>query len=100
MCGDNLNIYSGNDDQTIPICSLGGLGVISVLSNIKPKFTHDMVWNYLNGNIEKAKNMQLENIPFINNLFAEVNPIPVKASLNKMGFEFGIPRLPLIEQNI
>ncbi len=95
MCGDNLHIYSGNDDQAIPICSLGGLGVISVLSNIKPKFTHDMVWNFLNGNLEVAKNMQLESIPLINDLFAKVNPIPVKAALNKMGFEFGSTRLPL-----
>lgn len=96
MCGDNLHIYSGNDDQAIPICSLGGFGVISVLSNIKPKFTHDMVWNFLNGNVEIAKNMQLDSIPLISSLFEEVNPIPVKAALNKMGFEFGNPRLPLI----
>ncbi len=95
LCGDNLHIYSGNDDQAIPICSLGGLGVISVLSNIKPKFTHDMVWNFLNGDVETAKNMQLESIPLINDLFAKVNPIPVKAALNKMGFEFGSTRLPL-----
>ena len=95
MCGDNLHIYSGNDDQAIPICSLGGLGVISVLSNIKPKFTHDMVWNFLNGDVETAKNMQLESITLINYLFAKVNPIPVKSALNKMGFEFGSTRLPL-----
>ena len=95
MCGDNLHIYSGNDDQAIPICSLGGLGVISVLSNIKPKFTHDMVWNFLKGDVEMAKNMQLESIPLINDLFAKVNPIPVKSALNKMGFEFGSTRLPL-----
>ena len=93
LCGDNLNIYSGNDDQAIPICSLGGLGVISVLSNIKPKLTHDMIWNYLNGNI------QLDTIPLINSLFSEVNPIPIKAALNKIGFNFGIPRLPLIEMS-
>lgn len=96
MCGDNLHIYSGNDDQAVPICSLGGLGVISVLSNIKPKFTHDMIWNFLNGDVEIAKNMQLESIPLINELFEEVNPIPVKIALNKMGFKFGSPRLPLI----
>ena len=96
LCGDNLHIYSGNDDQAIPICSLGGLGVISVLSNIRPKFTHDMIWDFLNGNVEKSKNMQLEAIPLINDLFAKVNPIPVKAALNKIGFEFGSPRLPLI----
>ena len=91
-----MNIYSGNDDQTIPICSLGGLGVISVLSNIKPEYTHEMVWNFLNGDVEKAKNMQLESIPLISDLFAKVNPIPVKATLNKMGFDFGSPRLPLL----
>ena len=96
LCGDNLHIYSGNDDQAIPICSLGGLGVISVLSNIKPRFTHDMIWNFFNGNIEKSKNMQLESIPLINDLFSKVNPIPVKSALNKMGFIFGSPRLPLI----
>ena len=96
MCGDNLHIYSGNDDQAIPICSLGGLGVISVLSNIKPKFTHDMVWNFLNGNLEVAKNMQLESIPLINDLFAKVNPIPVKAALNKIGYNVGGCRLPIV----
>ena len=99
LCGDNLHIYSGNDDQSLPICSLGGLGVISVLSNIRPKFTHDMIWNFLNGNFEDAKNMQLNSIPLINDLFSEVNPIPVKAALNKMRFEFGIPRLPLVEKS-
>ena len=96
LCGDNLHIYSGNDDQAIPICSLGGLGVISVLSNIRTKFTHDMIWDFLNGNVEKSTNMQLEAIPLMNDLFAKVNPIPVKAALNKIGFEVGSPRLPLI----
>lgn len=97
LCGDNLHIYSGNDDQTIPICSLGGLGVISVLSNIRPKFTHDMVWNFLNGDIENAKQMQIDAIPLIKDLFSDVNPIPVKSFLNESGFHFGSPRLPLIE---
>ena len=97
LCGNNLNIYSGNDDQAIPICSIGGIGVISVLSNIKPKFVHDMILNYLNGNILDAKNMQIEALPLINALFSEVNPIPVKSALNKLGFDFGLPRLPLIE---
>ena len=99
MCGDNLHIYSGNDDQAIPICSLGGIGVISVLSNIKPKFTHDMIWDYLDGNIENAKKKQLDAIPLINSLFSEVNPIPVKAALNQLGFNFGSPRLPLVEMS-
>lgn len=99
LCGDNLHIYSGNDDQAIPICSLGGLGVISVLSNIKPKYTHDMIWNFLNGDFDNAKKMQIDAIPLINSLFSDVNPIPVKAAINKIGFNFGIPRLPLIEMN-
>lgn len=99
LCGENLLIYSGNDDQVIPICSLGGLGVISVLSNIKPKFTHDMVWDFLNGNIEEAKNKQLSALPLIDLLFSEVNPIPVKTALNKMGFDFGFFRLPLVEMS-
>ena len=99
LCGDNLNIYSGNDDQTIPICSLGGLGVISVLSNIRPDFTHDMVWNFFNGNIEDSKKMQLDCLPLINSLFSDINPIPVKTALNEIGFNFGIPRLPLTEMD-
>ena len=99
LCGDNLYIYSGNDEQAIPICSLGGLGVISVLSNIKPDYTHDMIWNFLNEDFESAKKMQLDAIPLINQLFSEVNPIPVKAALNKIGFNFGAPRLPLIEMS-
>lgn len=77
--------------------SLGGKGVISVLSNIKPKYTHDMVKNFLDGNISKATKMQLDAIPLISALFSEVNPIPVKAALNMIGYDFGIPRLPLIE---
>ena len=94
LCGNDLTIYSGNDDQVIPICSLGGVGVISVLSNIKPKLVHDMVLDFLNGNIEKSKNTQLSVLPLVHNLFSEVNPIPVKSALNLLGFDF---RLPLIE---
>lgn len=97
LCGDNLHIYSGNDDQILPVCSLGGLGVISVLSNIKPQFTHDMVFDFLNGNIDVAINKQLFSIPLINSLFSEVNPIPIKAALNHIGFDFGNPRLPLMQ---
>lgn len=97
LCGDNLYIYSGNDDQIVPICSLGGIGVISVLSNIKPKFVHDMVYDFLNGNIDNARKMQLNVLPLINSLFSEVNPIPVKYALNELGFNFGVPRLPLVE---
>lgn len=97
LCGNNLNIYSGNDDQIIPVLSLGGIGVISVLSNVKPKFTHDMVYDFLNGNIHEATKKQLESIELIENLFCEVNPIPVKAALNMLGYEYGVPRLPLTE---
>ena len=97
LCGDNLNIYSGNDDQIIPILSLGGKGVISVLSNIMPKYTHDMIEEYFKGNVTKASKMQLEVIDLINNLFCEVNPIPVKYAMNLLGYDFGTPRLPLIE---
>ena len=95
LCGDDLFIYSGNDDQVLPILSLGGIGVISVLSNVKPQYTHDMVQNFLEGNIATAIKMQLDAIPLINALFSEVNPIPVKAALNILGYQFGIPRLPL-----
>ena len=95
LCGDNLHIYSGNDDQILPVLSLGGLGVISVLSNVKPEYTHNMVQNFFDGNIEEATKMQLNALPLIKALFAEVNPIPVKAALNMQGYNFGIPRLPL-----
>lgn len=97
LCGDNLSIYSGNDDQIIPVLSLGGKGVISVLSNIMPKYTHDMVRKYLEGRIKEACKMQLDVLDLINTLFVEVNPIPVKYALNLMGYNFGVPRLPLIE---
>ena len=84
-----LDIYSGNDDQIIPILSLGGKGVISVLSNVAPKQTHQMCEEYFNGNVEKAKDMQLEALDLIHALFCEVNPIPVKAAMNLMGKEVG-----------
>lgn len=97
LCGDNLNIYSGNDDQILPVLSVGGIGVISVLSNIFPKYTSNMINNYFNNNTQTATKMQIEAIKLINLLFKEVNPIPVKAALNIMGFDFGKPRMPLIE---
>ena len=97
LCGDNLDIYSGNDDQIIPVLSLGGKGVISVLSNIMPKYTHDMVYKYLNGELQEATKMQLEALELIDMLFCEVNPIPVKYALNAIGYNYGIPRLPLVE---
>ena len=95
LAGDSLDIYSGNDDQVIPLLSLGGIGVISVLSNVAPKFTHDMVMRYLEGDHETALNMQLEALPLIDALFCEVNPIPVKAAMNLMGKEVGPLRAPL-----
>lgn len=97
LCGDNFDIYSGNDDQIVPILSLGGKGVISVLSNIMPKYTHDMVYKYLNGEVKEATKMQLEVLELIEILFSETNPIPIKYALNLMGYDYGIPRLPLVE---
>ena len=97
LCRDNLTIYSGNDDQIIPVLALGGKGVISVLSNIMPKYTHDMTKKYLKGEVNEATKMQLDVIELIEMLFSEVNPIPVKAALNLMGYNYGIPRMPLIE---
>ncbi len=99
LCKDNLHIYSGNDDQILPVLSLGGLGVISVLSNIYPKDTHDIVSNFLNGNIESSINLQIKTIDIIKALFYEVNPIPVKAALNMIGYNVGVPRLPLVEMS-
>lgn len=95
LCGENLNIYSGNDDQVLPILSLGGIGVISVFSNIAPKIFSDMIKNYFSGNLKEATATQLNSIELIDSLFCEVNPIPVKAALNLMGYNFGEPRLPL-----
>ena len=97
LCNDELTIYSGNDDQILPILSLGGLGVISVLSNVYPKFVHEMVMDYLTGNWQKATASQIYSLPLINALFSEVNPIPIKYALNQIGFNCGIPRLPLVE---
>lgn len=97
LCGDELNIYSGNDDQILPTLSVGGIGVISVLSNIKPKYTVEMINKYLEGKNQEASKMQIKSTKLINLLFKEVNPIPIKEALNIIGFEFGKPRLPLIE---
>lgn len=92
-----VDLYSGNDDQIVPLLSLGGKGVISVLSNIAPRQTHEICQNYFDGNVKKSCEMQLEAIPLINALFCEVNPIPVKAAMNLMGKEVGPLRLPLTE---
>lgn len=95
LCGESIDIYSGNDDQILPILSLGGKGVISVLANVAPRVTHDMVMKFLGGDTEGAKELQLKSIDLINGLFIEVNPIPVKAALNMMGMNAGGYRAPL-----
>lgn len=97
LCRDNLNIYSGNDDQIVPILSLCGLGVISVLSNIMPKYTVNMVNSYFDNNIKQSEDMQIEVQNLIELLFKEVNPIPIKEALNIEGFNVGKPRMPLIK---
>ena len=97
LAGDDIELYSGNDDEVVPIMSLGGLGVISVLANVAPRFTHEMAWKYLEGDVKGSCEMQLKALPLINALFCEVNPIPVKAALNLMGREAGPLRAPLYE---
>lgn len=97
LCDGAVDLYSGNDDQVVPILSLGGLGVISVVSNVAPKYVHDMVYSYLNGDTAKSCQMQLDALPLCNALFCEVNPIPVKAALNMMGKNVGSLRAPLTE---
>ena len=97
MCKGKLDIYSGNDDQITPIMALGGIGVISVLSNIAPKYTHDLAMSYLEGDVQKSCEMQLKALPLVRALFCEVNPIPVKAAMNLMGKEVGPLRMPLTE---
>lgn len=92
-----VDIYSGNDDQIVPILSLGGIGVISVLSNVAPQQTHDIVQKYLDGDVKGSCQMQLEALDLCNALFCEVNPIPVKAALNLMGMEAGTLRMPLTD---
>ena len=96
---DVLDIYSGNDDEVVPILSLGGIGVISVLSNLAPQETHDMVMEYLEGDRTKALDIQLKYLDVIHALFCEVNPIPAKAALNMMGMNAGVMRLPLTEMS-
>ena len=97
LCDGNIDLYSGNDDQVVPLLSLGGIGVISVLSNVAPAYVHDMVYKYLNGDTKESCSMQLKALPLCSALFCEVNPIPVKAALNLMGKEVGPLRGPLTE---
>ena len=95
LAGDKIDIYSGNDDQIVPILSLGGVGVISVLSNIMPKATSDICDLFFEGKIEESRRLQLELLPLVNALFCEVNPIPAKAAVSAMGFCENYVRLPL-----
>ena len=97
LTNGDFDIYSGEDGMVIPLLSAGGIGVISVLSNVAPQFTHDMVMNYLNGDREKALEMQLKALPLVDALFCEVNPIPVKTAMNLMGWNVGPLREPLSE---
>ncbi len=97
LCDSDFNIYSGNDDQIVPILSLGGIGAISVLSNLTPKYLHDMIFEYFDGNIYEPLQKQLKALPLINALFCETNPTPIKYALKLINYNFGNPRLPLIE---
>ncbi len=99
LCGDDLDVYSGNDDQIVPLLSLGGIGVISVLSNVMPKETHDICRLYFDGKVQESAALQLKLLDLINSLFADVNPIPVKEALNMMGFPAGPCRMPLCEMD-
>lgn len=95
LCGDNLAIYSGNDDQIVPILSLGGNGVISVFSNVMPKEAHDICRLYFEGKVKESLELQVKYLDLINALFIEVNPIPVKTALGLMGYNVGPLRMPL-----
>lgn len=97
LCDGNVDLYSGNDDQVVPLLSLGGIGVISVLSNVAPAYVHEMCYKFFSGDVEGSCKMQLNALPLVDALFCEVNPIPVKAALNMMGKEVGTLRAPLTE---
>lgn len=97
MADGCIDLYSGNDDQIVPLLSIGGKGVISVLSNVAPRQTHEICQKFFDGDVKGSMEMQLQAIPLINQLFCEVNPIPVKAAMNLMGKEVGPLRLPLME---
>lgn len=99
LCGDKIDIYSGNDDEVVPCLSLGGVGVISVLSNIAPKAVHDMCYHYFNGDVAAARDLQIKYYHVISALFSDVNPIPVKEAMNMMGLDVGECRLPLVRMS-
>ena len=96
-CGEDLNIYSGNDDQIVPLLALGGKGVISVLSNVAPRYTHDICAKWFAGDAAGSLAMQLAALPLCKALFADVNPIPVKWAMNRLGWHAGACRLPLVD---
>jgi 4-hydroxy-tetrahydrodipicolinate synthase len=97
LCGEDFAVYSGDDNAILPVLSLGGKGVISVMANIIPQDTHDMVMNFFQGNINGAIKLQLKTLNLIKAIFIEVNPIPIKAAVNLLGFQAGQCRLPLTE---
>jgi len=99
LCGDDITVYSGNDDQILPLLALGGKGVVSVLANILPKETHNLVASFLAGDIAESRRIQLKYLDLIKALFVEVSPIPVKAAMNLMGMNVGNCRLPLVEMS-
>jgi 4-hydroxy-tetrahydrodipicolinate synthase len=99
LCGDDITIYSGNDDQVLPLLALGGKGVISVMANIIPKETHELVATFLAGNLSESRNIQLKLLNLIKALFVEVSPIPIKAAMNLMGMNVGKCRLPLVDMS-
>lgn len=97
LSGGEIDVYSGNDDQIVPLLAMGGKGVISVLSNVAPRQTHEICASFFRGDVETSRRMQLEALPLINALFCEVNPIPVKAAMKLLGYNVGGLRLPLTE---
>ena len=97
LVGEDFDVYSGNDDVVVPLMSIGGIGVISVLANIYPRLVHDMCRNFFDGNIKEAGRIQVNNKKLIDALFVEPNPIPIKAAMNMMGYNVGGLRLPLYE---
>ena len=97
LCGDSLNIYSGNDDQIVPLLALGGKGVISVLSNVAPRETHEICQKWFDGDIAASLAAQLKYLPLCEALFCDVNPIPVKFAMNQLGYQAGSCRLPLVD---
>ena len=97
LCGDELNIYSGNDNQIVPVLSLGGKGVISVLSNVAPQMTHDICQLWFDGSHAESLRLQLQAMGLVRALFKESNPIPVKWAMNRLGWKAGGVRLPLVD---